>query len=480
MPGCTWPASRVPPPELPTLPVPPDLAIFGGSFNPPGRHHRHIAQELARHFDQVIVVPCGPRPDKPTTNDLESIHRATMVDMTFRGLAKVRVDLFDLEASTFTRTHRLDELYRSEGTPWHVVGSDLLAGGRDGASFIHRVWENGPAVWHALRFAVVDRPGFEIAEADLPPHHRRIAVAELGASTDIRSRLFHREPVDGLLTADVEAYIERHGLYRGTPAIRQGAFRLAHGRFSLVVDERNPQARELADALAPHTNDSEPELIVVIGGDGTMLRAIRQHWRRRVPFYGLNAGHLGFLLNERSPLEGLQQELVLGHVPLLYVEALGADGQRQTAVAFNDTWVERATGQAAWLRVKVNGQERLPQLVADGALVATAAGSTAYARAMGAPPLPLTTPALLLVGSNVLRPDFWRPVVLPLDSSIELSTLDPDKRPLQAYIDGVPEGIVTTLRARVSNIAAVELVFSPGHDHAAKLAQIQFPEMRRI
>ena len=92
--------------------------------------------------------------------------------------------------------------------------------------------------------------------------------------------------------------------------------------------------------------------------------------------------------------------------------------------------------------------------------------------------MPLNTPALLLVGSNVLKPDTWRPAVLPLDASIELTTLDPTKRPLQAYIDGVPEGNVTTLRARVSNIAAVELVFSSGHDHAAKLAQIQFPQGR--
>ncbi len=456
-----------------------DLAIFGGSFNPPGRHHRQIAEELGRQFDQVIVVPCGPRPDKPSNSDLESVHRAAMVDMNFRGLPKVRVDLFDLEANTFTRTHQLDDRYQTEGTPWHVVGSDLLEGGRDSASFIHRVWANGPEVWRRLRFAVVDRPGYELADADLPPNHRRIRVAELGASTDIRSRLFHREPVDGLLTREVAAYVERHGLYRGAPASRQAAFRLGEARFSVVVDDRNVQARELADSLAPHVSD-EPELIVVIGGDGTMLRAIRQHWRRRLPFYGLNAGHLGFLLNERSPLEGLEQDLVMGHIPLLYVEAERISGERHSAVAFNDAWVERATGQAAWLRVKVNGEERLPQLVADGALVATAAGSTAYARAMGAPPLPLNTPALLLVGSNVLKPDFWRPVVLPLDSSIELATLDPSKRPLHAYIDGVPEGTVQRLQARVSNIAAVELVFSPGHDHAAKLAQIQFPEASRL
>ena len=90
-------------------------------------------------------------------------------------------------------------------------------------------------------------------------------------------------------------------------------------------------------------------------------------------------------------------------------------------------------------------------------------------------PLPLNTPALLLVGSNVLKPEFWKPVVLPLDSHIECTTLDPQKRPLEGYIDGVPQGEVRTMRARVSNIAAVELAFEPEHDPATKLARIQFP-----
>ena len=106
--------------------------------------------------------------------------------------------------------------------------------------------------------------------------------------------------------------------------------------------------------------------------------------------------------------------------------------EKKTALAFNDAWVERASGQTAWIQVKVNGQERLAQLVADGALVATAAGSTSYARAMGGPPLPLNTPALLLVGSNVLKPKMWQPVVLPPESSIELTNLEPARRPICA------------------------------------------------
>ena len=114
-------------------------------------------------------------------------------------------------------------------------------------------------------------------------------------------------------------------------------------------------------------------------------------------------------------------------------------------------------------------------MVADGALVSTAGGSASYARAMGAAPLPLSTQALLLVGSNVLYPVFWQPAVLPLNSVIEFRTLDPDKRPLNSYVDGVPQGQISWMGIKTSNIAAVELAFDPGYDPAEKLARIQFP-----
>jgi NAD+ kinase len=212
-----------------------------------------------------------------------------------------------------------------------------------------------------------------------------------------------------------------------------------------------------------------------VGGDGTMLRAIRQHWRRRVPFFGINIGHLGFLLNDSPQADPNEQDLVLYNLPLLRVEVESLDGRRTSALAFNDAWVERATGQTAWLRLLVNDEVRIEKLVADGVLIATAAGSTSYARAMGATPLPLYTAALLLVGSNVLHPPQWRPVLLPADSRIEVRTHDPVKRPLKAFIDGIHQGDVQAFHARVSNIAAVELAFLPDHDPSFKLAKLQFP-----
>jgi NAD+ kinase len=468
------------------MPAPKRLAIYGGSFNPPGVHHRQIAQRLAERFDEVVVVPCGPRPDKPVTNDVPPIYRATMVDMTFRSLEKVRVELFDLEASTFTPHCQLAARFAAEGEVWHVVEGPWLNGGEAGESQIQAEWERGRELWQQGRFVVVRRADDALNPRDLPLRHELLDVPQSGdlsgSRPRIRDRVFNHQSIEGLVTGEVAAYIERHRLYRGGATARSMRMRLDALRPYVFADARSSEALELAKRLGAEDQGAEasrrpsaPNLILVIGGDGTMLHAIREHWRWRVPFYGINTGHIGFLLNDESPREYVGSELVVAQMPLLYVETVGLDGRVSSALAFNDAWVERETGQTAWIEVKVNGEVRLPKLVADGALVATAAGSTAYAHAMGATPVPFNSPVLLLVGSNVLRPHFWRPAVLPLESEVEFTSLDPAKRPLHGYIDGVSQGLVRSLQARVSYIAAAELAFPPQHDPAEKLARIQFP-----
>ena len=429
---------------------------------------------LGRHFDEVVIVPCGPRPDKPVTSAVEPIHRAAMVDLNFRGLPKARVELFDLESSTFTRTYDLDRRFRPEGMVWHVVADEFVRGGRSNESIIQREWTRGNDLWNEANFAILNRSGHSLDRADMPSRHRLFEVENDGSSLAIRNKVFHHQPIGDLVVPEVDGYIRRHRLYQGVTAPRQTSFRPDRLRYLVVADERNAESRAVAQRLAAHSHE-DPELIVAIGGDGTMLRAIRQHWRRRVPFFGINTGHLGFLLNDSREADPNEQDLVLYHLPLLWVEVESLCGERTGALAFNDAWVERATGQTAWLKLLVNDLERIGKLVADGVLVATAAGSTSYARAMGATPLPLYTAALLLVGSNVLNPPQWRPVVLPFDSRIEVRTLDPVERPLKAFIDGIPQGDVQALHARVSNTAGVELAFLPNHDPSLKLAKLQFP-----
>jgi NAD kinase len=196
-------------------------------------------------------------------------------------------------------------------------------------------------------------------------------------------------------------------------------YNLVEPKLKLVIDERNAKAVELAKVFQPFENINDPNCILVIGGDGTMLHAIRNYWRQRLPFLGINAGHLGFLLNDPKEVLSINfppKDLIFRQMPLLYVETENDAGIKQSELAFNDTWVERATSQTAWLEVTLNGQVKLPKLIADGVLVATAAGSTAYARAMGAMPLLADTPALLLVGSNVLNPHNWKSALLSYDA----------------------------------------------------------------
>jgi NAD+ kinase len=253
-------------------------------------------------------------------------------------------------------------------------------------------------------------------------------------------------------------------------------FRLPHRRVRLFFDRDKREAERLAEAVRPFV--AEPaEAIVVVGGDGTMLRAIRHHWPDRLPFFGLNTGHLGFLLNNPTD-DYWDRDLRKYRLPLLDVDVVCPRGVRRHEVAFNDCWVERETGQTAWIEVSVNGVVRMEKVVADGLLVATAAGSTSYARAMGATPLPFSAELLTLAASNVLLPAFWRPAVLPLDTTIRLKNLDPVKRPLRGFIDGLAQGPVLEMTARASDTAAVELLFAPEYDPVAKLAVTQFPEVK--
>ncbi len=454
------------------------IAVFGGSFNPPGKHHRLIAELLTKDYDKVLVVPCGPRPDKATTQEIDPIYRAALVDLAFQDMPKVEIDNSDLEYAIFTRTHELQQRYEPRGEIWHVIGADLAEGGAKGESFIHRVWQEGPRIWNELNFIVLKRPGYNLAPEDLPPRRVVVDFADTGASSDIRDNIFHRRDVSGSIDPAVAQYIERYGLYRGRIPNRATRWSLEDPRVFLFADERNARAKGWKEQFRAFEVTEKPNCILVLGGDGTMLRAIRKYGNLRVPFLGLNAGHLGFLLNNADTI--LQnpfppKELLLRQLPLLYVETFDEAGRYAKEYAFNDAWVERSTSQSAWLELSVSGRIRIPKLVCDGALLATPSGSTAYAMSMGASPLLADTQGWLIVGSNVMAPGSWKSALLAPDATIELRNLDKAKRPINAVIDGRALGKVDLFRVRLSRTATVELGFVPSHDIAEKIADVQFP-----
>ena len=271
--------------------MPKSIAIFGGSFNPPGNHHAAIAARLAEMFDEVRVIPCGPRPDKAVTGSVPPVYRAALADIVFGGLTRVVVDLSDFEQEVFTRNHELQSRFESLGEVWHVVGADLIAGGARGASLIQQTWEKGVELWQQANFAVLKRPGYAFEAGDLPPHACEVDLLVEGASTVIRDYLSRGKSVSELLHPRALAYIERYGLYRAPIPGNWARGSLEEAQFFLQADITNPKARALSATLeGRHVAASAADFISVVGGDGAMLRSIREHWRARLPFFGINYG----------------------------------------------------------------------------------------------------------------------------------------------------------------------------------------------
>jgi len=478
------------------------IAIFGGSFDPPGVHHRAIAKALVKEFDKVVVVPCGPRPDKKSANNIDPTHRASMCDMAFRGNLNIEVDLFDLEQATFTRTHNLEIRYESRGEIYHVVGSDLVIGGRDGKSQIQRQWKHGKKIWKDLNFAVVLRDGYDLNPDDLPPHSVVISPKYPGSSSEIRERVFKNLLIDGLVTPEIKAYIERYSLYTGRSAPRTTRYNYTPDKglqVHVVVDRGNPRARKIVKKFksVPLRN---ADIIVVSGGDGFMLECIRKYWRYRLPILGVNTGHYGYLLNNINDVLGSRHpeytDYRIHQLPLLYVEAEDTFGNIWAMYGFNDAWLERSRGknrpvrvskngvwithkcsplQTAHTQIKIDGQVRMERYRGDGILVSTAAGSTGYAVNAGATPQVATAHELVLtaLGGRLSLPLVSGPI--SINSTVELTVLEPYRRAQQAVIDSyllTPKA--RKMRIRRSHVASVEIMMHPGRDLAEKHAQMMF------
>ncbi len=192
-----------------------NIAIFGGSFNPPTITHRTIADKLSSEFDQVIVIPCGLRPDKDSVNVIDLLHRREMVLRGFDGLPEnVVLDLLDLDQHLFRRTHTLQKYWEKQGTLWHVVGSDIIQGGREEKSLIHTVWVNGPRLWQELNFAVIIRPPYNVGPEDMPPHSRRSDWGLATASSEVQANIQSGRDWNNLVPPQVADYIETHQLWR--------------------------------------------------------------------------------------------------------------------------------------------------------------------------------------------------------------------------------------------------------------------------
>jgi NAD+ kinase len=218
------------------------------------------------------------------------------------------------------------------------------------------------------------------------------------------------------------------------------------------------------------------EVIVALGGDGLMLSTLHATEGLDLPVYGMNRGTVGFLMNEFSE-ECLPARLAAAEEAVinpLRMRAVGADGVEVEALAINEVSILRAGPQAAKLRILVDGRERMAELVADGALVSTPAGSTAYNYSAHGPILPIEADILALTPMAAFRPRRWRGALLPKSARVAFEVLEADKRPVAAVADSFEVRLPRRIEIESVPDIAHRILFDPGHGLEERLIREQF------
>ncbi len=220
----------------------------------------------------------------------------------------------------------------------------------------------------------------------------------------------------------------------------------------------------------------EADVIVALGGDGFMLQTLNDVRPLDKPVYGMNRGTVGFLMNEYSE-ENLKFRLAAAeeeHFNPLSMTAWTNNGTEHHALAINEVSLLREGPQAARLRITVDGKLRLAELVCDGVMLATPAGSTAYNYSAHGPILPIGSAVLALTAVAAFRPRRWHGALLPNTSEVQFDVIDPEKRPVMADADGRSVRDVARVRIKSDRSVTHRLLFDPGHGLEERLIQEQF------
>ena len=240
-----------------------------------------------------------------------------------------------------------------------------------------------------------------------------------------------------------------------------------------------PAAQEALAALTAlhgQTAEEQAQVIVALGGDGFMLQTLHDSHRLGLPVYGMNCGTIGFLMNAFA-VEGLAERVSAAEEAVIHplsMRAVSVGGRVTEALAINEVSLLRAGPQAAKLRISVDGRERLAELVCDGALVCTPAGSTAYNYSAHGPILPIRSDVLALTAMAAFRPRRWRGALLPKGVVVRFDVLEPEKRPVRADADSRPVEDVIAVEIRSEPNVRHRILFDPGHGLEERLIVEQF------
>ncbi len=238
-------------------------------------------------------------------------------------------------------------------------------------------------------------------------------------------------------------------------------------------------AQQARSTLAARYGDHSPEeadVICPLGGDGFMLQTLHRHGSKGKPVFGMKLGTVGFLMNHYRD-DDLLQRLALAepaHLRPLEMIALTESGTTTGSLAYNDVSMLRQTRQAAHIGIDLNGQQRVEELICDGVLVSTPAGSTAYNYSAHGPILPLGSNTIALTPLAPYRPRRWRGAILKAETEVRFRVLDPYKRPVSVTADSHETRDVVEVTIRESRERQVTLLFDPEHNLEERMLSEQF------
>ncbi|RLK10039.1 NAD kinase [Ruegeria conchae] len=235
-------------------------------------------------------------------------------------------------------------------------------------------------------------------------------------------------------------------------------------------------ARDSLVACYGNAAPRDADVVVALGGDGFMLQTLQGIQHLNTPVYGMNRGTIGFLMNEYAETDLMARlaEAEEEVVNPLAMTAMDQSGQKHEALAINEVSLLRAGPQAAQLRISVDGRVRMAELVCDGALLATPAGSTAYNYSAHGPIVPIGADVLALTPIAAFRPRRWRGALLPKMAKVRFDVIDADKRPVIVAADSISFPDIDWVEIRSDTSIQHRILFDPGHGLEERLISEQF------
>jgi NAD+ kinase len=251
-----------------------------------------------------------------------------------------------------------------------------------------------------------------------------------------------------------------------------------YDRVAFVASASKEAQQALAQLAKIYGNHApaDADVVVALGGDGLMLQTLHQHMRDGKPIYGMHRGTVGFLMNEYNT-DNLYERLTAARESVIHpllMRATDIHDQVYLHHAINEVALFRQTYQAARLRILIDERERMSELIADGVLVATPAGSTAYNLSAQGPILPINAQLLALTPISTFRPRRWRGALLPDTAFVIIEVLEGDKRPVAAVADHDEVRDVQRVEVLSDKTISMRMLFDPGHSLEERILREQF------